>query len=223
MLIIDGEAHGPRGYSCIDYRESKLEFRPGNGARTRHKTPIDLGVIHWTGGEGGAESVYRVLDARELASEFAMETDGDIYQFADPIRVDTYDVGPYNPRSFGIEIANYGFRDDPSEIPRAGRARPLYDCTIRGKPRKLAAFSDAQIRALVAWCDQMSELIPTVPRCLPGQNGRLFTGTMSRSQAARYSGWLGHFHLSASKSDPGTQPLEALLASGRFRLSEVGP
>ena len=199
-----------------------MECKVGDGARRRNpKTLIDLFVLHWTGGEGDAKACFDVLDTRELGVEFCIDREGDIFQFADPVFVDTFDAGSVNPRSIGVEITNYGFRDIASQIPKYGRDREIYDAIMRGKLRKFARFYPEQIKSAIALVDAVTAALPSIPRCLAGKNAKLFTGTMTRSQLAAYTGVIGHFQLSDNKSDPGTDLLDAFAATGRYPLSYI--
>src|SRR5690349_11105935 len=97
-LIIGGKVV-PCDLPVYNWHDHGLEFRVGDGARRRTpKVEIDLFIWHWGGGLGDYKAMYNVLDTRELGVEFFID-DGKIYQYADPIFVDTFDAGPYNPRS----------------------------------------------------------------------------------------------------------------------------
>lgn len=220
MTLIIGNKEMPCAMPVKNWHETKLEFKPGDGARKR-KLPIDLAIWHWTGGEGTAEGVFRTLDVKDYGVEFCIDRDGMIWQFADPILVDTFDAGSFNPRSVGTEIINYGFRDDLSAVPSSGRNRNLYDCTMRGKDRRFASFYAVQIRAAIALAEALSDAIPTLPRLVPGAGKGVFPNTMTSKQAKAFAGHAGHFHVSSAKSDPGFDLLSALAKAPGFGFSEV--
>jgi len=193
-----------------------METKPGRGARRRHpKTELDLWVIHWTGGEGTAKGLFRVLNARKLGVEFAIDREGMIWQFADPIKVDTFDAGIVNPRSAGVEVVNYGFRRKRSDIPRKGRDRQLYKTRLNGRNRTFARFYPDQVAATIHLTEMICREIPTIPRCVPREkDGSLMTRTMTRQELKEYKGVIGHYHITKTKSDPGTEIFKALAAAG---------
>lgn len=215
-LIIGGKVV-PCAQPVYNWNDHGMKFVPGDGARKRiPKQVINLFVWHWTGGQGTMEQLYAVLDGRELGVEFGIDREGDIYQFADPLLVDTYDAGPYNPRSVGCEVTNYGFMMDPSKSPPAkDRDRGTYSMMMNGKPRIFARFYPAQLAAALALGDAVSAAIPSIPRQIPTDaKGVLYGNTMRPRVLKTYAGHLGHFHLTDSKSDPGADLLGNMLAKG---------
>src|SRR6478736_9531980 len=181
-LIIGGKVV-PCRKPVHNWNDHGMQFKPGDGARKRiPKQLIDLFVWHWTGGSGTMEALYSVLDTRELGVEFGIDRKGDIYQFADPLLVDTYDAGPYNPRSVGCEISNYGFTGPGRPIPSKDRDRGTYAMVMNGKTRTFARFYVVQLDAAHALGDAVSAAIPTIPRRIPTQaNGVLYPNEMKRS------------------------------------------
>lgn len=217
-LIIGGKVV-PCARPVFNWHDHGMQFVPGDGARKRvPKTEIDLMVWHWTGGQGTMEQLFAVLGHRDppLGVEFGIDRDGDIYQFADPVLVDTYDAGSYNPRSVGVEVVNYGFMGDPKKAPPAkDRDRGTYTMVQNGRPRTFARFYAPQIEAAVALGTAVSYAIPTIPRCIPtNAAGILYPDTMKSSQLRKYKGHLGHFHLTTKKSDPGADLLGGMLVKG---------
>lgn len=221
-LIIGGRVV-PCAQPVFNWHDHGMEFRPGDGARKRiAKQTIDLFVWHWTGGSGDMDALYRVLDSRELGVEFGIDRTGAIYQFADPLLVDTYDAGPYNPRSVGCEVSNYGFAAKDRPVPKADRDRPTYATVQNGKTRTFARFFPAQLAASVALGNAVSDAIPTIPKRIPTDaKGVLYPDTMKRAELATFSGHLGHYHLTDSKSDPGADLLGNLLDHG-FAAARIG-
>lgn len=192
-----------------------LEFRPGKGARKRTQIP-DLFVVHVTGGEGSPHAMFQTLEKRELGIEFAIDVEGVIWQFADPLEVDTFDAGPINRRSIGAEIVNYGYRADPKQIPLKGKTRPLYDTVVHGRRVVMARSNPAQIAALVALADTLtSSPLLKIPRKLPRtKSGETHGRLMDSAEIAAFAGVLGHLHVSGAKIDPGTDVIDALDAAG---------
>lgn len=214
-LIIGGEVV-PCARPVYNWNDHGMEFKPGDGARKRiPKQLIDLFVWHWTGGSGTMEALFSVLDTRELGVEFGIDREGDIYQFADPLRVDTYDAGPYNPRSVGCEVTNYGFTGKDRPVPQKDRDRNTYTTVQNGKTRTFARFYVPQLVAAHALGLAVSDAFPSIPKCIPTDaKGILFPDTMKRSVLEKFEGHLGHYHLTDSKSDPGADLLGYFLTHG---------
>lgn len=191
------------------YTETGLETTPGRGARKRRRD-IDLGVWHWTGGEGSAQTLFRVLTKRALGVEFFIDHDGVIWQFCDPRLVDTFDAGRVNDRSFGVEIACYGFAwGKDRKVPRRGAGRPTYKCHLNGRTRTFAHFWPKQLAAGLALADAMSKAC-SIPRAVPETAGAFWTepNTLSAKRLDEFKGHVGHFHITKQKSDPGLDLLE---------------
>lgn len=214
--IIVADLRVPVAAPVLTMEDHGLEFRAGKGARRRFpKQLIDLIVVHWTGGERGARQVFRTLTSRALGVEFVVDPWGIIWQFADPARVDTFDAKGVNPRSIGIEMTNFAFRRPGKPIPRPGRDRPRYRTQLNGRAREFASFTPWQMKACVALCDALTATVRTIPRTIPRNgNNNLIRRKLKKAELDAYAGVLGHFHVSGSKLDPGTDIFEMFDAAG---------
>lgn len=214
MALIIGGNEYPCATPVRDWREHGMQHEIGEGHNKRRKKVIDLFVLHWTGGEGSPQTMHRVLEKRDLGVEFMVDREGVIWQFADPIEVDTADAGYINPRSVGVEITNYGHRRKAHQIPRKGRDRETYITTMRGRKRRFARFYEPQILAAMDLCDALvacNHPGMQIPRCIPRDDeGCILTETMRPREVRNYSGIIGHFHISKNKSDPGIEIFERL-------------
>lgn len=211
MALIIGGEKVPCRWPVFDWTEHGMKFEPGDGARQR-KLPIDLFVWHWTGGEGNATQLYNVLDRKDFGVEFYVDQGGGIFQFADPVFVDTFDAGFVNPRSVGCEIASVGHGPINPRWPRE-----RYTMKLNGRKVAPARFYDAQIQAALALADAVSDAIPTLPKKVPKGLfgfGGLVTRTLTPRELRTVKGHIGHFHVNAEKTDPGADLLEALIAHG---------
>lgn len=196
------------------WTETGLEITPERGARKRQRK-IDLGVLHWTGGEGKAKTLFRVLMSKGYGVEFFVDHFGVVWQFCDPCLVDTFDAGRVNDRSYGVEIANYGFTWGKNRpIPKRGRARPTYFCELNGRRRKFAHFYPVQIASTLSLADTMSKAL-SIPRQVPTSGGGYWVDpdTLDADRLDAFKGHVGHFHITNRKSDPGLDLLEAFRAS----------
>lgn len=194
------------------WTETGLEFRAGEGYNKRRRRDIDLAVWHWQGGEGGPQQLFRGLKRKDYGVEFSIFR-GVIWQYCDPILVDTADAGIVNKRSVGVEIPNYGYRARNRPIPRKGKGRQTYGCTLRGSRRRFAHFWPEDIAAAVSLANAFSKALP-IPRAVPVDPDFycVLPRTMTPEELAAFKGHVGHFHVTDRKSDPGFDLLEALRA-----------
>lgn len=212
-IILDGKAFKVPSLKVTNWHTSGMEFKPGQGARKRTRPP-DLGVLHWTGGEGGAKSVFKTLQNRSLGVEFLIDKDGTTYQFADPFRVDTFDAGPYNRRSWGVEMVNHGFSE--TRFGDAKERRGTYKNTIQGRSPDLdiARFYLPQLTSMLLLVDFLCQHTPTVKRVPRDVTGCVASRTLTPDELKNFSGVVGHFHLSGNKTDPGREPFAWLSLAG---------
>lgn len=196
---------GERTPIVLTWHDHGISFAPGEGYNKKRRLTIDLAVWHWTGGEGEPPAMAAVLKNRGYGVEFAIARTGVIYQFVDPLLVDTADAAGVNARSVGIEIVSYGFRQSSSgwQPPKAGHDRALREVSIHGQRVKTAAFYPAQLAAARALADGLSRALP-IPRKVPlTAAGTPVTKSLPLTDLARFQGHVGHFHVTAQKLDPG--------------------
>lgn len=212
FIVVDG-AEVPIKARVVLWTDSGLQVRVGHGAR-RRREEISRFVWHWSGGENDVRTLFNVLHNRELGSEWATDVEGVLWQFCDPVIVDTFDAGKANRTSGGNEIINYGFRRAPNPVPRAGMLRDTYRRTFRGSRRTFARHYPAQLNTAYALAEALGKVLP-IPRCIPRElDGSIMARTMTDAEFAAYHGHMGHFHVSDRKSDPGLDLLEMFDANG---------
>lgn len=200
-----------------------LVFRPGEGGRAvSPKTVVDLAVWHWTAGEGEYKQLYKVLDTRELGVEWYIGG-GAIYQFCDPLVVDAFAAGKYNPRAVNVEVKNYGFRDKPSDVPKTKRGvRPTFECVQNNRKRTFARFWPEDLVAIAALAKAISAAIPSIPLVVPtGPDNRVYPNYIGPVKMKTTKGHVGHYMFNDEKSDPGPEPLQYLLDQGICQPSIV--
>jgi len=212
---------GGKKYPCrapvLTWEQTGLEFKLGRGARRRTEE-IDLFVFHWTGGENEPPQMFRTLEKRKLGVEFAITRAestpgyGTIYQFCDPMQLDTFDAGYVNRVSMGCEIINYGWRNPKKlwMVPKAGKERETYQTVWNGRRVTYARFFAHQVHAALALADAVIESgVTKIEKRVP----RLYR-TMTPKELQEFHGVVGHNHVSSRKSDPGTDLLEMFIANG---------
>jgi hypothetical protein len=194
-----------------------LEFKPGDGHNKKRSSPIDTAAWHWTGGEGSPDVMAKTLRRRKLGVEFAIGARFDktnyaaIYQFCDPMEVDTADTGYLNQRSVGIEMVNYAFKSwkKPSTwaIPRKAKDRNIVRAELRGRDRYFADFYPHQYGSALALADVLSEALD-IPRMVPMEQGDVLRRTWTKAEMNAWlddngGGHVGHYMVSDKKADPG--------------------
>jgi hypothetical protein len=199
----------------LNWYDHGLQVKVGDGARRRFpkRTDLDLFVHHTTGGENPPRTVFDVLDDRELGVEFITDHEGVVWQFADPIAVDTFDAGRFNRRSIGNEIINYLFGKPKG---RLGQLRDTYRTRMNGQRRTFARSFPAQLNSAFNLTEAIIDSgLTKITRNIPyDANGDILRRTMSDHEVDTFTGVLGHFHLTRSKSDPGTDIFEMYKACG---------
>jgi len=188
------------------------EFRAGDGYNKKRVKTIDLFVFHWTGGEQDPIPMAETLRQRKLGVEFAISRGGTIYQYCDPLVVDTADSGVVNSRSAGCEIICYGYRsvwdlEHAFGVPKVGLDRETYEADTHGKKVKTARFYTVQVQAALALADAFSTAIPGVTRKVPTQECKTAIDAGVLKQTI---GYIGHYHITAEKRDPGPELMDQL-------------
>ena len=225
--MADGVIVGEKSYPLLhpitkhpipifNWRDHGMEFHPGDGYNNRRAAEINLGVFHWTGSENALETMFSVLKKRKLGIEFAISPYGSLYQFCDPMEVDTADAGIVNSRSWGVEMVNAGFRR-PSTLWREPRYRKVqmgprtpYDTVIHGKKIRCWNFYPAQTLTAFALNEVMVQAVPTYPATVHPYPDGVISNINAKTTVdgvIEYAiqGAVGHYQISEKKFDPGTQ------------------
>ena len=154
--------------------------------------------LHWTGGEGGASQVYRVLKDRRLSVQFFIDYDGTIFQMADA-QARAAHIGTENARCIGIEIANRA-----STKPNAKRPRELYTEKVHGKAFRATYFTPAQVASAEKLTRALCKIYGLPYEAPP-------THTVApKAFLDGFRGVIGHFHVTRRKVDPGVRLLQEL-------------
>jgi N-acetyl-anhydromuramyl-L-alanine amidase AmpD len=164
--------------------------------------PPPFAVGHWTGGERGAEPVFRVLVDRKCSAHFNLDLPGVLTQYAGLDRRCSH-AGPVGNKGIGVEASNRGFPDKAGKAPRPFDIVKIHGATVRA-----VRFTDAQLAAWVALCEWLAAKYGW-PRQVPNVLRKL-----TPAEAARWRGALEHLHLSRQKADSGGHFMRALVDAG---------
>lgn len=193
-----------------------LRFRPRRGMLGRDE---DIGqlrklvrqfVVHHDGCDS-SETCFHVLhDERSLSAHFLIDADGTIYQTLD-LAFAAFHAEAMNECSLGVELCNRGALPSRAD-PRFERERQLAtrqgrqscEATIHGHHREMWTFTDPQYTALGELASVLLDLLPNLPKTYPQQAGTKDVIPTTITDARRFSGFLGHYHASLKKWDPGS-------------------
>ena len=99
-------------------------------------------------------------------------------------------AGGFNSRSVGIEVVSPG-NATPGWEPYIG--------TVRGKPRLMARFKEAQVRSTYALLNDLTTILG-LPRIFPtSPDGIVFTDLLDVRTLDEYRGCLGHIHVDTNR------------------------
>lgn len=216
---LEGAAPGEGPVVVVrSWRDHGLQFKAGDGHNRARTEDVLQHVEHTTGGERHPLDVFRTLMNRGLGCHFVggAREEGELgdglcvlYQFADPLIITCAHAGFVNGGSVGTEWVNYLFRNprDPRRwlVPKAGRHREIYEAQLNGRRRKFARMTPHQLGVNRALCDTLSRAMD-IPRTVPVGPARV----LERGEAEAFRGHMGHYHVSARKSDPGPELMKDL-------------
>ncbi|MGE0481408.1 MAG: N-acetylmuramoyl-L-alanine amidase [Phycisphaerae bacterium] len=193
---------------------------------------VDLFVLHYDVC-GTSRQCFKVLqDGRNLSVHFMLDVDGTIYQTLD-LKERAWHAGHANDRSVGVEIANIGayatteplakwygkdaagrtvvtlppsLVDDvrtPGFVARPARPEPVAGA-IHGRTLQQYDLTPEQYAALGRLTAALCRVLPRIRADFPREpDGRVAPRVLTQDELERFSGVLGHYHLTTEKIDPG--------------------
>jgi N-acetyl-anhydromuramyl-L-alanine amidase AmpD len=197
----------PAGYETLTQR---YNFRPAlkqygeNPPYEAAKAVIKQFVIHHDGC-ATADMCWSVLqNERGLSCHFLCDNDGTIYQTLD-LALMGYHAGPWNLSSIGVELCNRGdARAEPTYYSKKGVNRPRKACKVNNHTIDSYNFTDAQYEAMHKLSRALLRLLPNLPAEYPQSSPGVQTwDTMPFAASFGFSGYIGHYHLTDRKWDPG--------------------
>jgi N-acetyl-anhydromuramyl-L-alanine amidase AmpD len=168
------------------------------------KAVIRQFVLHHDGC-WSAEMCWNVLhNERGLSCHFLIDNDGTIFQTID-LAFMAYHAAEFNVSSIGVEFCSRGdATKDPNaaEYRKRGMKRDTVPCKINGHTIMAYQFAPAQYDAFRALARSLTRLLPNLPveypQDLPGKQSWKTMPT-----ALGYAGYMGHYHCTTRKWDPG--------------------
>jgi hypothetical protein len=199
---VKAKNRAPRRYSTRP-RLRQFKLKPTYEAT---KAVIRRFVLHHDGCFD-AKMCWNVLhNERGLSCHFIIDNDGTIYQTLD-LGLMGYHAKEFNPDSIGVEFCNRGDAlKEPDYYSRKGINRPRKSCVINGHTIKSFDFTPAQYDSFNHLARALTRLLPNIPVEYPqepGAPGKQAWGTIDFGAAMGYAGYIGHYHLTNQKWDPG--------------------
>lgn len=194
---------------------------------------VDLFVLHYDVCGTSRRCFKVLQDDRGLSVHFMLDVDGTIYQTLDvkerawhagpendrSVGVEIAHMGAYPDRGaldrwYTSDASGHPvFQPPPTDGSTGIRtpgyvARPARPTLLTGSIHGVTLwqydFTDAQYESLIklsaTLCTALPRIRPDVPR---DADGRVRLGELPADELGRFSGIVGHFHLTQEKSDPG--------------------
>lgn len=160
-----------------------------------------------------ATDTYSVLCTRGLSTHFVVNYDGVLYQMMDPYHT-AWATGENNNMCVAIDMNNPVYPELRDIDPAAGK-REIYQGKINGSVKTMLGYTEEQYETLIALFKALITPIqvpgeePWIPmsafaaNCFPpiSESGEVINRLLRDS--TQFKGFLGHYHCSSNKWDPG--------------------
>jgi N-acetyl-anhydromuramyl-L-alanine amidase AmpD len=172
-------------------------------------------VLHHDGCDS-ANTCFKVLhNERGLSCHFLLDNDGTIYQTLD-LAFMAFHAAGFNAESIGIELSNRG---DAKAWPNYYKRQRRETTTVRihGHVYQCYQFTPEQNDAMRALAKGLSRALPNLPLEYP-QDDPGHQAWSEIPNAKRFAGYMGHYHTTRRKWDPGPFDFKAFCEKGRGSL-----
>ncbi|MCW5808099.1 MAG: N-acetylmuramoyl-L-alanine amidase [Deltaproteobacteria bacterium] len=161
-------------------------------------------VIHFDGC-ATADMCWSVLqNERGLSVHFLLDNDGTIYQTLD-LALMGFHASEFNGDSIGVELCSRGdARNDGGFYAARGMKRETKGCRINGHNILAWEYTPEQYDAMDMLAKELLRLLPNIPADYPQSSpGVQVWDTLPSRDSWNFNGYLGHYHLTTNKWDPG--------------------
>lgn len=194
----DKAAHG----RLYRYTERwKLRNVPKELRHRELKKFVNQFVVHFDG-LFSAEQCFRVLhNERGLSAHFLIDGKGIIYQTLD-LEHCAFHAAGVNQISVGVEMQSRGraWGKDANFYKNKPEERRSVFCTIHGQRFLAWDFTEPQYEAMIELSRVLSEQLD-IPFATPTENGQPIWAVVPT--ITRFKGFIGHYHITDNKWDPG--------------------
>lgn len=168
------------------------------------KAVIKQFVLHHDGCTSAAMCWNVLQNERGLSCHFLIDNDGTIYQTID-LALCAWHAAEYNPASIGVEFCNRGDANAFRDVYTAGRFGPKRNtraCKINNSTILAYEYTKAQVDSFTRLAKALTRLLPNLPIEYPQSSpGQQSWGTLDNAYS--FAGYLGHYHCTNQKWDPG--------------------
>ncbi len=213
--------------------EMKADVEQNGWSLEMLKQCVDQFVIHYDACGTSRRCFEVLQDLRGLSVHFMLDLDGTIYQTLDckerawhagkandrSVGIEIANIGAWEHTEvldqwygcdehgrtyvkFPSGMIATGIRDD-EYIPHPARSR-MIDGEIQGIKLMQYDLTDEQYDSLIKLATSLSEVLPLIRADYPrDENGDLVAQVLTQEELDEYQGYLGHFHVTENKVDPG--------------------
>ncbi len=190
------------GVGMLGRRYALRNLMHGTMTRDRLQQIIRQFVLHHDGLFNAHQCFHVLHDERGLSVHFIVDSDGAIYQTLDLAYCAFHATG-LNATSVGVEICNRGevIASEEHAYDKS-IARGQQQIRIHGERHKMWDFTEPQYQAMTALGQALTRLFANLPPLYPddGKGRQIETAI---SEPKEFSGFLGHYHITQDKWDPG--------------------
>jgi hypothetical protein len=200
-------------------------FRPrrlmgGDRSLDRLRGIISQFVVHHDGCFDSKQCFHVLHNERGLSVHFLIDWDGTIYQTLDLVDC-AFQAAGVNEISVGVELANRGdalrFPNDYNASSGPHSKRDKVTCTINNAQFLAYSYHKAQYEAMQAIGKCLARVFPGLPQVYPAEgDGEPIWASLTDPRA--YRGYLGHYHVTNQKWDPGPFDFKAFTTGIRARM-----
>jgi N-acetylmuramoyl-L-alanine amidase len=184
----------------------------------RLKQVVRQFVVHHDGCQDSRTCFQVLHNERGLSVHFLIDNDGTVFQTLDLVDC-AFQAAGVNEISVGVELANRG---DAMRFPNDYHGkRDKVTCKINGHQWLAYAYTKAQVDSMISVGKTLARIFPNLPQVYPqGGDGDQAWGSL-RGDVREYSGYLGHYHVTEQKWDPG--PFDFKFFASKIRGRSVFP
>jgi murein DD-endopeptidase MepM/ murein hydrolase activator NlpD len=170
------------------------------------KSVIKQFVIHHDNCYSAAMCWDVLQNERGNSAHFLVDNDGTIYQTLD-LALMGWHASEWNTNSIGVELCNFGSAKKDPNLYRSGRHGPdrrIMPCKINNHTYLAFDYTDAQYDQMKRLSRALLRLLPNLPAEYPQSSpGQQAWDTLPKHASHAFAGYIGHYHLTAEKWDPG--------------------
>jgi hypothetical protein len=188
-----------KGLGAMAARYRPRRLIGGDRSLTRLRQVVRQFVVHHDGCASSRMCFQVLHNERGLSVHFLIDNDGTIFQTLDLVDC-AFQAAGVNEISIGVELANRG---DALRFPDDYRGlRDKLTCRIHGHQFLAYEYTRAQLESMTALGRAMARVFPNLPQTYPlaGDGEQLWTALPDPRE---YAGYLGHYHVTQQKWDPG--------------------